>query len=172
MSQRTQLINAIRGHLSEYGLIAPQGPSHVKRLIAQVEDSTWSVPDATRSCLSILVEALRRLQDPFRELDAEISARAKSDETAHRLMSVPVVGPLIATALEALAPSAETFPSGLGFAAWIGLTPIQRSTGGRSALHEHRVCARVHVPAFASAAYLFSGHRAKRPRADGGGKGQ
>ncbi|WP_337738036.1 IS110 family transposase [Sinorhizobium meliloti] len=134
MSQRTQLINAIRGHLSEYGLIAPQGPSHVKRLIAQVEDSTWSVPDATRSCLSILVEALRRLQDPFRELDAEISARAKSDETAHRLMSVPVVGPLIATALEALAPSAETFPSGRGFAAWIGLTPIQRSTGGKERL--------------------------------------
>ncbi|UIJ91876.1 transposase [Sinorhizobium meliloti] len=92
------------------------------------------MPDATRSCLSILVEALRRLQDPFRELDAEISARAKSDETAHRLMSVPVVGPLIATALEALAPSAETFPSGRGFAAWIGLTPIQRATGGKERL--------------------------------------
>lgn len=129
-------------------------------------------PDGARSCLAILIEALRRLQDQVRELDAKISARAKSDETAHRLMSVPVVGPLIATALEALAPSAETFRSGRDFAAWIGLTPIQRSTGGRSALHEHRVCARVHVPAFASAAYLFSGHRAKRPRADGGGKGQ
>ncbi|WP_375714218.1 hypothetical protein [Sinorhizobium medicae] len=77
MSQRTQLINAIRGHLSEYGLIAPQGPSHVKRLIAQVEDSTSSVPDTARSCLAILVEALRRLQDQVRELDAEISARAK-----------------------------------------------------------------------------------------------
>lgn len=75
VGQRTELTNAIRGHLSEYGLIAPQGPSHVERLIAQVEDSTSSVPDAARSCLAILAEALRRLQDQVRELDAEISAR-------------------------------------------------------------------------------------------------
>jgi transposase len=63
VSQRTQIINAIRGHLSEFGLIAPQGPSHVERLITQIEDPASGVPEAARSCLVILVEALRRLQE-------------------------------------------------------------------------------------------------------------
>jgi transposase len=134
VSQRTQIINAIRGHLSEFGLIAPQGPSHVERLITQIEDPASGVPEAARSCLVILVEALRRLQEQAKALDAEIAARAKADDTAHRLMSVPGIGPLIATALEAMAPPAETFRSGRDFAAWIGLTPIQRSTGGKERL--------------------------------------
>ncbi len=134
VSQRTQIINAIRGHLSEFGLIAPQGPSHVERLITQIEDPGSGVPEAARCCLVILVEALRRLQEQAKELDAEIAARAKADDTAHRLMSVPGIGPLIATALEAMAPPAETFRSGRDFAAWIGLTPIQRSTGGKERL--------------------------------------
>ena len=63
VGQRTQIINALRGHLAEYGLIAPQGPSHVERLIAQVEDPASGIPDAARSCLVRLVEMLRRLQD-------------------------------------------------------------------------------------------------------------
>jgi len=134
IGQRTQLINAIRGHLSEFGFIAPQGPSHIQQLIEQVEDPSSSIPEAARCCLTLLVEALRRLEDQVRELDAEITARAKADETAHRLMSVPGIGPLIATALEALAPPAETFRSGRDFAAWIGLTPLQRSTGGKERL--------------------------------------
>ena len=67
-------------------------------------------------------------------LDAEIAARAKSNESARRLMSVPGIGPLIATAIEALAPPTETFRSGRDFAAWVGLTPVQRSTGGKERL--------------------------------------
>ena len=134
VGQRTQIINAIRGHLAEFGLIAPQGPSHVERLITQIEDPASGVPEAARCCLVILVEALRRLQEQAKALDAEIAARAKADDTAHRLMSVPGIGPLIATALEAMAPPAETFRSGRDFAAWIGLTPIQRSTGGKERL--------------------------------------
>ena len=134
VGQRTQIINAIRGHLSEFGLIAPQGPSHVERLITQIEDPASGVPEAARCCLVIFVEALRRLQEQAKALDAEIAARAKADDTAHRLMSVPGIGPLIATALEAMAPPAETFRSGRDFAAWIGLTPIQRSTGGKERL--------------------------------------
>ncbi len=113
---------------------APQGPSHVERLITQIEDPASGVPEAARCCLVILVEALRRLQEQAKALDAEIAARAKADDTAHRLMSVPGIGPLIATALEAMAPPAETFRSGRDFAAWIGLTPIQRSTGGKERL--------------------------------------
>jgi len=134
VGQRTQLINAIRGHLSEYGLIAPQGPSHVERLIAAIEDPASAVPKAVRACLAVLVSALRHLRKQIEVLDAEISARAKTDETARRLMSVPGIGPLIATALEALAPPADTFNSGRDFAAWVGLTPVQRSTGGKERL--------------------------------------
>jgi transposase len=132
--QRTQIINALRGHLGEYGLIAPQGPSHVERLIAQVEDPGSSIPEAARSCLARLALMLRGLQAEISGLDWEIAARAKADGVARRLMTVPGIGPLIATAIEALAPPVETFRSGRDFAAWIGLTPVQRSTGGKERL--------------------------------------
>jgi transposase len=77
---------------------------------------------------------LRRLQDEISALDREITVRAKSDDVARRLMTIPGIGPLIATAIEALAPPSETFRSGRDFAAWIGLTPVQRSTGGKERL--------------------------------------
>jgi transposase len=134
VGQRTQIINALRGHLGEYGLIAPQGPSHVERLIVQVEDPACGIPEVARSCLARLVEVLRRLQAEIGELDREIAARAKADDVARRLMTVPGIGPLIATAIEALAPHPETFRSGRDFAAWVGLTPVQRSTGGKERL--------------------------------------
>jgi transposase len=98
VGQRTEIINAIRGHLAEYGLIAPQGPFHVERLIAQVEDPESDIPPAARVSLAVLVGALRHLQEQTAALDAEIAKRAKADETARRLMSVPGIGPLIATA--------------------------------------------------------------------------
>ncbi len=134
VGQRTQITNALRGHLGEYGLIAPQGPSHVERLIAQVDDPASGIPAAARSCLARLVELLRVLQTAIAELDREIAARAKGDDVARRLMTVPGIGPLIATAIEALAPPPETFRSGRDFAAWVGLTPVQRSTGGKERL--------------------------------------
>jgi transposase len=132
--QRTQIINALRGHLGEYGLITPQGPSHVERLIAQVQDPSSGLPSAARACLARLVEILRALKTEIAELNREIAARAKGDGVARRLMTVPGIGPLIATAIEALAPSSETFRSGRDFAAWVGLTPVQRSTGGKERL--------------------------------------
>jgi transposase len=134
VGQRTQTINALRGHLAEYGLIGPQGASHVEQLIAHVEDPCSGIPEAARSCLLRLVENLRRLQAEVTALDREIAARAKTDEVARRLMTVPGIGPLIATAIEALAPPPETFRSGRDFAAWVGLTPTQRSTGGKERL--------------------------------------
>jgi len=134
VGQRTQIINALRGHSSEYGLIAPQGPSHVERLIGHIEDPASGIPDAARSCLARLVEMLRLLQVQIAALDREIAERAKADDAARRLMTVPGIGPLIATAIEALAPPSETFRSGRDFAAWVGLTPVQRSTGGKERL--------------------------------------
>ena len=134
VGQRTQIINALRGHLGEFGLIAPQGPSNIEQLIVHVEDPTSGIPEAARTCLERLVEVLRHLQNEIAALDKTIAARAKADEVACRLMTVPGIGPMIATAIEALAPPVETFRSGRDFAAWIGLTPIQRSTGGKERL--------------------------------------
>jgi len=162
VGQRTQLINAIRGHLSEYGMIAPQGPFHVERLIAQIEDPASDLPEPARACLTVLVSTLRHLQEQTAALDAELAARAKADDVARRLMTVPDIGPLIATALEALAPPAETFRSGRDFAAWVGLTPVQRSTGGKERLSvsaEHR--------AWRADAAAPAHHRGERCRALG-----
>ena len=123
----------LRGEEGEH-LIAPQGPSHVDQLIAQIEDPSSGIPDPARSCLAVLVETLRALQGTIAALDTEIAARAKRDDGARRLMSIPGIGPLIATAIEALAPPVETFRSGRDFAAWVGLTPLQRSTGAQERL--------------------------------------
>jgi transposase len=134
VGQRTQIINAIRGHLAEYGFVAPQGPSHIERLIAQIEDPASDLPQAARAPLAVLVCVLRHLKEQTAALDTEIAARAKADEAARRLMTVPGIGPLVATAIEALAPPPETFRTGRDFAAWIGLTPLQHSTGGKERL--------------------------------------
>jgi transposase len=77
---------------------------------------------------------LQALDDRLAGLDREIAQRAKEDETARRLMTIPGVGPVTATALAALAPPAETFKRGRDFAAWVGLTPLQHSTGGKQKL--------------------------------------
>jgi transposase len=82
----------------------------------------------------MLIETLRGLDEQVARLDREIAQRAKEDETARRLMTIPGVGPVIAVALAALAPPAETFRRGRDFAAWVGLTPLQRSTGGKQKL--------------------------------------
>ena len=132
--QRTQLINALRGHMGEFGLIVPQGASQAGRLIAMVADPDAPLPDAARPALSALVSALERLEGEICRLEAEITRRAKDDEVARRLMTIPGVGPLIATAFAVLAPPPETFRRGRDFAAWLGLTPRQHSTGGRQRL--------------------------------------
>ncbi|VFU10513.1 IS110 family transposase [Methylocella tundrae] len=132
--QRTQTINALRGHLTEFGMIIAKGPQHVSKLIAIVEDPVSGLPEAARMILAFLVEQLRSLDERITKLDKEIARRAKEDEVVQRLMTIPGVGVLTATALTALAPSAATFKRGRDFAAWLGLTPLQRSTGGKERL--------------------------------------
>jgi len=132
--QRTQIINALRGHLTEFGLIAAQGPAHVSQLVRAVEDAAEPIPELAQPVLQMLVETLHRLDEQIAHLDCEIAQRAKRDETARRLMTIPGVGPVTAVALTALAPPAETFKRGRDFAAWVGLTPLQHSTGGKQKL--------------------------------------
>ena len=90
--QRTQIINALRGHMGEYGLIAPQGKAHVGRLIALIEDPALGVPESAHTCLARLVAVLRGLKRDVRELDRRIVVRARQNDTARRLMTVPGIG--------------------------------------------------------------------------------
>jgi transposase len=132
--QRTQAINALRGNLTEYGVVVARGPAHITLLIAQVEDPASHLPQAARLALAMLVDTLKSLEATIRKLDGEIARRAREDEDARRLATIPGVGPVTATALLALAPTAATFRKGRDFAAWLGLTPRQHSTGGKQKL--------------------------------------
>ena len=134
VKQRTQIINALRGHLTEFGIVVAKGPAHVPQLIRAVEDPEEPIPEPARPILLGLIEMLQALDDRIAGLDREIAQRAKEDETVRRLMTIPGVGPVTATALAALAPPAETFKRGRDFAAWVGLTPLQHSTGGKQKL--------------------------------------
>lgn len=132
--QRTQLINALRGHLTEHGWVVAKGSAHVAKLIEHVEDPTCQLPEAVRVTLAVMIDSLRALNKQIKLLDGEINKRAKEDPVARRLTSVPGIGPIIATAIVALAPPPESFSKGRDFAAWVGLTPLQRSTGGKQKL--------------------------------------
>lgn len=133
--QRTQTINALRGHMAEYGWVAPKGPSHVALLGDLLEDSLGaSLPTAARSMFQMMLGMLEELNARIAELDKEIARRAREDVVARRLMTIPGIGPIAATAIAALAPPLEGFAKGRDFAAWLGLTPLQKSTGGRQKL--------------------------------------
>jgi transposase len=131
VKQRTQIINALRGHVAEFGIVVAKGPVHVPQLVQAIEDPEAPVPEMARSILKMLIDSLHALDDRIAVLDREMAQRARMDETARRLMTVPGVGPVIATALTALAPPVATFKCGRDFAAWVGLTPLQHSTGGK-----------------------------------------
>lgn len=120
--QRTQTINALRGHLAEFGVIIPKGTSNVAKLMSRVSDPEAALPGVARAALNYLTDSLLRLEDQVRDLDREIAGRAKENETARRLMTIPGIGPLIAVAMVALAPRPGTFRRGRDFAAWLGLT--------------------------------------------------
>ncbi len=132
--QRTQAINALRGHLTEFGEVVPQGAVNAARLIVIAEDPESGLPDEARATLLVLIETKTRLDDQIAKLNAEIARRAKENEVARRLMTIPGIGPLIATAIATLAPPAETFRRGRDFAVWLGLVPRQHSTGGKQRL--------------------------------------
>jgi transposase len=133
--QRTQLSNAIRGHISEFGIIAPIGRNGLQTLttvIADVGDAR--VPEEARACLLMLVDQLGLINDQILESDRRIIASARSTEVGRRLMEIPGVGPLLASALVATIADPKAFQSGRNLAAWIGLVPRQNSSGGKERL--------------------------------------
>lgn len=131
--QRTQISNALRGHMTEYGWIAPKGLAHLEKLRALLSDRS-AVPEGVRSVCMVLLDTLTMLDRQIALLDKEIVRRSREDAVARRLMTIPGIGPITATAITALAPPSETFAKGRDFAAWVGLTPRQHSTGGKQKL--------------------------------------
>jgi transposase len=116
--QKTQSINAVRGHLAEHGVIAPQGVAHLGRLAAVVEESGGALPAEVVELCGMLLDHIGALDRMITELDRRIRERARKDDTARRLMSIPGIGPIAAVALEALAPPAETFAKCTGPQFW------------------------------------------------------
>ncbi len=133
MRQRTQLINALRGHLAEFGIIEAQGAWNVSRLLAHLE-TEGELPEMARQVLRLLAVQLEEAETRIEDLDAQIAAWHKADPVSQRLTTIPGIGPLVATAIAATVPDASAFRSGREFAAWLGLVPRQRSTGGKQRL--------------------------------------
>src|SRR5262249_55586755 len=107
---RTQCVNALRGHLMEYGYVFPKGITHVETLVAVVEDRQSSLPDSVRAILKLLVDTFTALEGQITVLDAQINQRSKSDPTARRLMTIPGVGPITSTAVTALVSRGRGLP--------------------------------------------------------------
>jgi transposase len=133
--QQTAVINAIRAHLAEYGIVAPVGRNGVEELLGVVADpSDKRVPEVARACLAALGAQLRMLKAQILEFDRMINAWHRSNDTSKRLDGIPGVGPALATALVASVADPKAFRSGRNFSAWIGLVPKQHSSGGREKL--------------------------------------
>jgi transposase len=131
--QRTQLINAIRGHLAEFGLIQAQGVPNVARLLDDMHEDV-AIPEHARIIIELFAEQLGALGERIDLIEARIAACHKASAVSQRLATIPGIGPIIATAIAATVADPSTFRSGREFAAWLGLTPTQRSTGGKRRL--------------------------------------
>ena len=133
--QRTGTINALRGHCAEYGIVSPTLRLGLKQLFAVVDDNDDTrIPAATRRLLRILVDEVQAADARIGELDKAMKDAARSSESCQRLTEVPGIGPVIATAVVANIHDDQSFKSGRHFAAWLGLTPRQHSSGGKERL--------------------------------------
>jgi transposase len=133
--QQTAVINAIRAHLAEFGIVAPVGRKGVEQLLGVVADSNdRRLPEVARACVAALGAQLRMLKTQILEFDRRIMAWHRSNEMSKRLDEVPGVGPALATALVASVADPKVFRSGRDFSAWIGLVPKQSSSGGKDKL--------------------------------------
>lgn len=133
--QRTMLVNALRGHLAEFGLIEAQGLHKVAKLIAIVTDENdGRVPYIARQVLQVMINHIEDIQVRIVGLEKQLLAWHKSNPVSQRLATIPGIGPIIATAIAATVADPNTFRSGREFAAWLGLVPRQNSTGGKARL--------------------------------------
>jgi transposase len=135
MRQRTQLVNSIRSHLAELGIIAPQGREGIKELLAIIADDTnANMPNDARASLIVLAAQLQAFQTTIGALEKRITVQHRANKESKRLQTIPGIGVIGASAIAATVTNPKIFRSGRDFAAWIGLVPRQRSTGGKAKL--------------------------------------
>jgi transposase len=134
IAERTGTINAIRGHMAEFGIVAAQreGLKDLLTVVSDVDDAR--LPPLARELLALQVEHLQAIEARIATLDGRLTRQAREDDASKRLSAVPGIGPVIATAMVATVGDAKLFASGRGFAAWLGLTPRQKSSGGKERL--------------------------------------
>lgn len=133
--QQNMLVNALRAHMAELGMIAPQGRGKVKDLIAVIEDvEDESICALAKAALRPLVAQLRAAEKTTADLNVEIRAWHKNNEASQRLATIPGIGYLTASAIAATVPDPSFFRSGREFSAWLGLVPRQNSSGGKERL--------------------------------------
>ena len=127
---KSQLSNAFRSYAAEFGIIGPAGRQNVNALIKRVlEDDT--LPEMARDLFSIQAREYAAIEARLEEIEAKLMKWHRADELSRRIATIPGVGPIGSTMLSMRAPPAEMFRSGRQFAAWLGLTPKDHSTGGR-----------------------------------------
>ena len=135
VANRTAQVNQIRGLLGEFGLVVPRGLWRLRRELPDIlEDAENGVPALAREVLAGLLEQLREADTRIGAYDRQIRALAQASEPARRLMRVESIGAQTATALVATVGDPHVFKNGRGFAAWLGITPRQHSSGGREQL--------------------------------------
>jgi transposase len=132
--QRTQLINALRGHFAEHGVVAPQGMTNVRILEAAIEEVKKSIDLLIVETARLYLAQIASLSEQIATLEKVLQKTATKAANSARLLTVPGIGHITAMAIEAFAPPMETFRRGRDFAAWLGLVPVQRSTGGKQVL--------------------------------------
>ena len=135
VAERTAAINAIRGHMTEFGMVAAKGHVgmvEIRSTIADPDDARLT--PLARELLTLAVGHLQSLDEKIAELDTRVGHLAREDANCRRLSEIPGVGPIIATGALAAAGDLRLFDSGRSFAAWLGLTPRQHSTGGKQRL--------------------------------------
>lgn len=135
MRQRTMILNAIRAHFAEFGIVTAQGPRKVEELVSRLRDNEGlELPDVVRSALLALAAQLDSLAAEVRNIERRLKAWHKQNAASQRLETIPGVGILTATALAASVPDPTVFKSGRQFAAYLGLVPRQNSSGGKDRL--------------------------------------
>jgi transposase len=132
--QRTMLINALRGHLAEFGIVTARGPSGVNAVIAALHEAQDGLPDLARQVLHGLIDQMRAIGGEIAKADKRILAWHRASEASRRLATIPGIGPITASAIAAAVPDGTLFRSGRQFAAWLGLTPRTHSSGGKQRL--------------------------------------
>ena len=132
--QRTQAGGSLRGHLAEFGMVAPRGSCNVGRLRHEPAAAQEAPPEQVAGMAELLPDRIDALSEQIAGLEKEIRTRARERDELKRLMTIPGIGPICAMAVHAFAPPMAAFESGRDFAAWIGLTPRQHSTAGRQRL--------------------------------------